>query len=186
MSRRVFASIVLTICTVLFVGMSRVAEADDRPPPSVDYQAQVVETFKSSAGGDVLYRRGWWYTERSNEGFGFDKVYHKHNIEDNQIVDAVVRNPGTTEDVGGGRWVHTGVWQWRQCDVNGNCTVKDQRTVRVVIDYAPWGLAPERGQLGINTAYCQGDLQCPEWINQLSARSNFRGGGGVEYVGKGS
>lgn len=183
---KIFASAAIAIGAVFCAGISGVAEADDQPPPSVDYQAQVVETFKNSVGGDVLYRRGWWYTERPNDGFGFDKVYHKHNIKDNQIVGAVVRNPGTTEDAGGGRWVHTGVWQWRQCDVNGNCVVKDQRTVRVVIDYAPWGLAPDRGQLGINTAYCQGDLQCPEWINQLSARNIASGSTDVMYVGKGS
>lgn len=154
-----------------------------RPPPPVDYQAQVVATFNSSVG-EVLYRRGWWYAETANQGFGFDKIYHKHNIKDKNIVGAVVQNPGTTSDEGGGRYVYTGAWQWRQCDVDGNCVVKDQRTVRVVVDYAPWSLAPARGMLGINTAYCQGDLQCPEWINQLGVGSVR--GSVVAYVGKGS
>lgn len=165
----------VTLC-VTAVG---VAGADDRPPPTVDYQAYVVEHFTNSVGDEVLYRRGWWYPETPGQGFGFDKVYWKHNIKDNQVVGAVVRNPGTVEDAGGGRWVHTGVWQWRQCDSSGNCQVKDQRTVRVVIDYAPWGLAPERGMLGVNTAYCEGDVQCPEWINELGAG---RAGFDVRYV----
>ena len=117
----------------------RVAQAAERPPPSIDYQAYVVERFTNSAGGEVLYRRGWWYSDQPDRGFGFDKVYHKHNVGDNQIVGEVVQKPGNVDEVGGGRWVHQGLWQRRQCDVNGDCTVIDQEIVRVVIDYAPWG-----------------------------------------------
>jgi hypothetical protein len=101
------------------VSASGTAGADDRPPPTADYQAEVVEHFTNSAGDEVLYRRGWWYAEKPGQGFGFDKIYWKHNLKDNQVVGAVVNNPGTVSDEGGGRWVHTGLWQWRQCGTNG-------------------------------------------------------------------
>jgi len=70
----------------------------------------------------------------------------------------------------------------RQCDVNGDCTVIDQEIVRVVIDYAPWGAAPGRGQLGINTEYCEGKTQCPDWLNDLNASRSNTGDGNTDVV----
>lgn len=154
------------LCAGLMVATPGTAVAQ-RPPPSVGYQAHPVEHFVNPTGGEVLYRRGWWYAEQPNNGFGLDKVYHKHGITNNRVVELPVRYPKKMEDAGGGRYVHEGDFVLKECNLSG-CTEKDRRTVRVVIDYAPWSIAPERGHLGINTAYCVGDLVCPGWVNSVS------------------
>lgn len=61
-----------------------------RLPPPVSYQAFVRKVFTNSVGKPVFYRRGWWYPERPKDGFGYDKIFWKHSIKNNQVVAAPI------------------------------------------------------------------------------------------------
>ncbi len=140
-----------------------------RPKPPVSYQAYVRKVFKNSVGGPVFYRRGYWYAETPKEGFGYDKVYWKHNIKNDQVVAAVVGGPMQVLSAGDKVWVHRGEFSRRVCKIGG-CAVRERVWVRAVIDYRPFKLAPNSGMVGVVTAYCEFGKdrpRCPEWINQV-------------------
>ncbi|SDD50133.1 hypothetical protein SAMN05216174_1123 [Actinokineospora iranica] len=40
--------------------------------------------------------------------------------------------------------------------------------------------------LGINSVFCEGQVLCPEWINQLGAGRTVDNGTGIHYVGAAS
>ena len=139
-----------------------------RPEPPVSYQAYVRKVFTNSVGGPVFYRRGFWYAE-TDRGFGFDKVFWKHNIKNDQVVAAVVRGPMEVRNQALGRWAHRGEFARRVCKLSG-CTVSERVWVRVAIDYNPFWGAPKSGMRGVVTAYCEFGKawpRCPEWINQV-------------------
>lgn len=187
MKRSISAGLLLALVSLSLAASNSIAVAQPAPPP-VDYQAEVVATMPNSVGDPVLYRRGWWYAETPNKGFGFDKVFHKHNITNDDVVRYVVGGPIKVENAGNGRWIHWGSFDRRDCGLTG-CTVLETVGVKVVIDYSNWGLAPERGMLGINTAYCEGYVRCPDWVNATApAVPTARGGEGepdVVYNGRG-
>lgn len=68
----------------------------------------------------------------------------------------------------------------RECDSLG-CRDTDFTIIRMVIDYGPWFLAPQYGQLGVLTAYCEEIprvVRCDPWVNDLGAeRSGVQGAG---------
>lgn len=135
----------------------------------MSYQAYVRKVFKNSVGGPVFYRRGFWYSERPDSGFGYDKVFWKHNIKNDQVVAAVVTGPMQVKNQAPGRWAHRGEFAQRVCKLSG-CTVSERVWVTVAIDYNPFWRAPKSGMTGVVTAFCEfGNTRprCPEWINQV-------------------
>lgn len=180
MSRSVRRSAVVLVvtlaCFLSVVGVSA-AEGDPpspgvmaaRPDPPMSYQAYVRKVFKNSVGGPVFYRRGFWYAERPDSGFGYDKVFWKHNIKNDQVVAAVVTGPMQVKNQGLGRWAHRGEFARRVCKLSG-CTVFERVWVRVGIDYNPFWGAPKSGMTGVVTAFCEFGKtrpRCPGWINQV-------------------
>ncbi len=176
MSRPGVILVIVVACLFSVVGVSAAAsEAPEpeamaaRPAPPVSYQAHVRKIFKNSVGGDVFYRRGYWYAETPDAGFGYDKVFWKHNIKNDQVVAAVVRAPMEVINKGNNRWNHRGEFLRRVCKLSG-CTVAERVRVLVAIDYNPFRLAPKSGMLGVVTAFCEFGKdrpRCPEWVNQV-------------------
>ena len=167
---------VVLACSLSVVGVSAAASSPPeagvmaaRPKPPVSYQAYVRKVFTNSVGDPVFYRRGYWYAETPNEGFGFDKVFWKHNIKNDQVVAAVVNGPMRVINLGNNRWNHRGEFDRRVCKLSG-CTVIERVRVLVAIDYNPFKLAPKSGMFGVVTAFCEfrkDRPRCPEWINQV-------------------
>lgn len=127
--------------------------------PSIPYQALIVANFTNSLGGNVHYRRGWH--EGGSTGFGRDKVHLKHGITNDDIVRKVVREPQQAfrdSPSQPGRWVHR-----KEALLIGFSGVTDRVTVRVIIEYHGW---QGPGQMGIVTAYCEGYVVCPSWVNR--------------------
>lgn len=140
-----------------------------RQPPSIEYQAEVVREMTNSTGGQAVLRRGWWYPEFANQGFGYDKIFHKHGITNTDVVAGTVAQPDDVINEGGGRYVHLRTLIEVTCDSVG-CVDTDSTIIRIVIDYSPWNAAPQYGQLGVNTAYCQEEpavVRCDSWVNEL-------------------
>ncbi|WP_139319368.1 hypothetical protein [Pseudonocardia sp. Ae706_Ps2] len=167
---------VVLACLLSVVGVSAAASSPPeagvmaaRPKPPVSYQAYVRKVFTNSVGDPVFYRRGYWYAETPNEGFGFDKVFWKHNIKNDQVVAAVVNAPMQVINKGMNRWNHRGEFLRRVCKLTG-CTVAERVRVLVAIDYNPFERAPKSGMLGVVTAFCElgkSRPRCPEWINHV-------------------
>lgn len=148
------------LLSALSVPMAPPVSAAPAPPP-ISYQEHVVSRLTNSAGDEVVYRRGYWFRENSGGGFGYDKVFHKHNITAIYPVSFVVRSPRVVREESPGVWVHE-----RQFCQTGNghayCVNSDRVTIRVVISYNGW-TGP--GQHGVKTAYCIGMIRCPDWVS---------------------
>ena len=121
----------------------------------------MVRTFANGVGDGVPYRVGYVGGGSSGAGFGQSKVIGKHKITNDEIVGAVVRSPGKTQQQGN-LWVHEK--EARLVSLFGD----DERlTVRVVINYGSW---LGEGRQGVVTAYCIGyNPECPEWVNTAFA-----------------
>lgn len=136
----------------------------------MSYQAYVRKVFTiSSAVRCSIYRRGFWYSERPDSGFGYDKVFWKHNIKNDQVVAAVATGPMQVKNQAPGRWAHRGEFAQRVCKLS-SCTVSERVWVTVAIDYNPFWRAPKSGMTGVVTAFCEfgkNRPRCPEWINQV-------------------
>jgi len=174
------------ILVLAAVGMGLVCGGTQRAsaaPPSIDYQAAVLRQVNDNHGRQVLLRRGY-YDAAVNQGFGYDKMDKKHNLSDAGVALAVVNNPGQSgiqhgpdsdDDAAAGsagdRWWYRGVWQHRQCTADHReCTGPlEQIVVRVIVEFEPWASAPQHGEIGLITAYCEGMTRCPDWINHLQA-----------------
>jgi hypothetical protein len=152
--------LVVATATSLTIGLTEsTAHAAPKPPP-ISYQEAVVENLTNSAGGTVVYRRGWH--AGGGTGFGYDKISRKHNINNVQVVRAVVRYPQVIRQETQTRWVHE-----KQALLMGLGGVSQTLMVRVVIEYGGWA-GP--GQHGVVTAYCVGiQGRCPDWVNRAFA-----------------
>jgi hypothetical protein len=171
------AAALITIALMTLGG--QVAHADP-PPGSIEYQAQVLKRGNDNHGREVILRRGF-YDKPTDSGFGYDKLFWKHNVADRSLPFAVVANPGASgvqpgDDDGdaaagpvGDRWWYEGVWQHRVCDVNHRCDVIESVTMRVIVEFETWQASPQSGDVGMITAYCKGMLRCPDWLNHLQA-----------------
>lgn len=147
---------IVLLGVLLIVGLL-VTPASAAAPPPISYQQEVVARLENSAGGIVLFRRGWHLGGSS--GFGFDKIFHKHGITNKEIVRAVVRYPQIVRRETATRWVHE-----KQALLIGIGGVSQTLLVRVVIEYGGW-MGP--GQHGVVTAYCVGIRgRCPDWVNR--------------------
>jgi len=87
------------------------------------------------------------------------------------VITAVVHNPGDSgiENAQYDRWYYRGPWQHRQCTAASDCRVVDHVVVKVIVEFRDWEQAPQEGEIGVITAYCEGMPQCPDWLNHLQA-----------------
>lgn len=159
------AQVVGVLITVLLVAAPAAADEPLKPPPSFDYQAEVVETFENSAGDPVVLRRGWWYEERPNKGFGFDKIFHKHGITNTAVIASLLKHPESVRELGPGRYNHVKTAKFISCSFEYGClTLKEVSVILAVSYHDFYGY----GQFGVVTAYCDGypyPEKCPSWIN---------------------
>lgn len=148
----------VVVAIALAVGLMAATTAAAAPaPPSIDYQARVVETFVDANGNVVPYRQGWH--AGGSTGFGYDKVAGKHKITNSNVLAATIRSPQEARREGDGRWVYE-----KTAILYGFFTVSDQTTVRVVVSYGSWQ-GPDAQ--GVVTAYCVGYVgPCPEWVDR--------------------
>lgn len=169
--RRRRAPIAVALATAVLCGAGpEVAAA--APPPPVSYQEYVVQVCKNTLNENVYFRRGWWFTDQPNAGFGFDKIYHKHNIRVRDRICRTVREPTKVEPAGGpGGWAHERIFGEFDCRRGRpGCALVRSVVIRVIINYHGW-FGP--GQQGIVTAYCKyldKRPRCDEWINHPGVR----------------
>lgn len=137
-------------------------------PPSISYQAEVVDNFTNSNLDPVRYRRGWWLQESPNKGFGFDKAYWKHALSNNAVVHSAVRHPDSVRHLGGQRWNHTKSALLMQCSYDQIPKCLPDRRVSVLVSIG-YNNFHGYGQQGIVTAFCEGYTECPNWVNRTAS-----------------
>jgi len=172
--RRMPLALALAIAALSVAGGGTAAA---QAPPPASYQAEVVDVCRNTLGEPVNFRRGWWFAQNDRQGFGFDKIYYKHGIQNREIVCRAVRQPTKVEGPfpgsNGGGWAHERIFGEFDCRRGRpGCALVRSIVVRVIINYHGWSLQPDQQQ-GIVTAYCKyADKRprCPAWINNRGVR----------------
>lgn len=153
---------------LLLLALANPAAAAASAPPPPEYQAKVIDQYVNAYGDPIILRQG--YYNPPSKGLGHDKIVGKHNLRNLAVLQEVAENPDTVKGELGNAWVHRTMFALEQCD-NSGCHEVDRRTVRMVIDYDPFALKPSVGQIGIVTAYCEGEVRCVDWINRYGGAS---------------
>ncbi|MDV2992538.1 MAG: hypothetical protein N4J56_002192 [Chroococcidiopsis sp. SAG 2025] len=134
----------------------------DAPPPPGYPVNEIVMSTVDAASRSIIMRRGYW-DANTDRGFGYDKIYHKHNIKN--AVKYVVETPNGSEPEQN-QSVHIYyAWAHRIRCRFLVCQVVDRRQVRVIVDFRYDKSA--KGQKGvINGYYIQNEPRCPDWVDK--------------------
>lgn len=114
-----------------------------------------------------LIRRGYYDAAR-DRGFGFDKVYWKHNLTVG-AVRATTRGAQVRYPIGGTTYNYEADVLRIRCTGSGwarTCKAVEKRVVIAGHDFrtnTPDGLA-----FGIVTAFCRGSIRCPDWVKNAA------------------
>lgn len=146
--------------------------------------ATIVATYHDADGRTVIYRSG---TYNGSTGFGWQKVYQRHNIGSYNAIGFIAHNPDGGVPQGSDR-VYMAYANKLLCNAtHTDCDVVDSLPVKLVVNYAKvstyYGVTIN-GVLGVKTAYCindDGALKCPDWVSP-ALKASFRtvSGGRVE------
>ena len=143
-------------------------------PVVADPNAYTDKEMQSGTSGDGRYwilRRGY-YDADANAGFGWDKIFWKHNITQVSVVRTVIsRSYGIADGA------TTRVYELRSDRIL--CTRRlgpwclnarytgEWTVVRAIVNYRD---DPKIGghnkQKGVITAYCKGVIRCPDWVSR--------------------
>lgn len=149
---------------------SRIVPAEKEYPVN-----EIMAEWDDACGNPVVLRRGYYDTGRER-GFGWDKVYHRHNIAQQFVIaDVVSSSCGEEEDTGTARkyfksyYMKDCAWLTPQkliCE-----DVEPPVRVKVVVESSAVDgegrpLTPDGKQKGVITAFClTGELRCPDWVS---------------------
>ncbi len=126
---------------------------------------QVLWQWKDSLGTPFVLRRGY-YNAATDRGFGFDKVYWKHNLTERAVM-ATTKWPRIRTHIGGTTWNYdtdvlrvrcSGWGPWR------TCKVVEKKVVRAGHDFRKNHAGADAKAFGIVTAFCLGTVRCPDWV----------------------
>jgi len=138
------------------------------PPPGYPTAEKVRPVWRDADARRVVLRRGF-YDHVTGRGFGWDKLYHRHNITNTNLVKFVTKEPSGGEPQGTARVYHA----WSHYVECGRvvCTIKDRTQVRMVVEYgkrATIGGWPAGNPVGVLTGYCvdpRYNPKCPWWVS---------------------
>ena len=169
--RYAFAVVIAVFATLIGPSPDSVAA----PPPKGYPSATVVRTvFNPKLAISIPLRRGF-YDADADAGFGWDKLWNKHNIWDANAFKALGASPTQTWR---GRRVTLKTWAGKMsCGLFG-CKVTKQ--VELNVGVAPYyqksytytykkkkhtvPIATDKSIYGVVTAFCVGTVRCPNWV----------------------
>lgn len=134
---------------------------------------QVLRSETDHCGHKALLRRGYFNGD-SGKGWGFDKMYHKHNLKQTGVFAFIVHNPDCGRLQGGTTQKYDAYAHRIECSLLG-CEVTDIRHVWLSVDRRalyPSEISPEdrrkniSGQKGVITAFCEGEIRCADWVDR--------------------
>jgi hypothetical protein len=130
---------------------------------------QILREADDKCGRHALLRQGYY---NGVQGFGFDKMFHKHNLKHTGVFVFVLGNPNCGTPQGGSTIKYDAYANRVQCGISG-CEVVDIRRIYMPVDYRNDPGIP--GQKGVITAFCfqNGEARCPDWVDQsINLRSD--------------
>ncbi|MFB8004945.1 hypothetical protein [Nocardia sp. NPDC056000] len=139
----------------------------DKPYPINEIEFETTD----KCGNKVILRRGYYDENSKPQGFGWDKINHKHKITNMDTVQQLVESTcGVPEKPGGSTLIYNKTIKMKDCSAWANpremiCTETDTEvTVKMVVETAnPEG---DGKQKGIITAFCEGTVECPSWVSR--------------------
>ena len=137
-----------------------------QPPPGYPSD-EIMATANHATLGPIPLHRGFWDGD-TDQGFGVDKAWNKHNIWSVDAMTKLMRSPNWEKQTNG-NYALRGYAYLIDCQ-GGGCRVADQRELIGVHDgrsYRDWYGWPVGGLMGMRTAYCQnpgGAWACPDWV----------------------
>ncbi|MFC9766605.1 LGFP repeat-containing protein [Rhodococcus jostii] len=127
---------------------------------------------KNQCNVDNILRTG--YYDGSPGSFGYDKMFHKHNIANEALFNEMLREPGCGQPDGPWRTnYHMLIGIRNGCKIGPFfCEEKETQLMFMQIDKNPYTDAPEEPkEKGMVTMYCDfGDprkVECPTWVNRV-------------------
>ncbi|PYI69550.1 hypothetical protein CVV68_00030 [Arthrobacter livingstonensis] len=118
--------------------------------------------YAYGSGFKFPIRRGF-YDATADQGFGWDKVYWKHNITSIAAIQFAMGGPGAWQ---GNDWATSAYANKIVCS-GSTCKVTESIKVLTVSNkgsYSVYYNQPVGGVLGLKTAYCIGYIKCPSWV----------------------
>jgi hypothetical protein len=135
---------------------------------------QVLRKATDHCGHEAVLRRGY-YNRESDKGFGFDKMYHKHNLKRTGVFAFIIGNPdcGTLQNDKTTRRYDAYAHRI-ECGFL-TCEITDIRHVFLTVNYRHDVHA--RGQKGVITAFCEHEEPCANWVDQAINLPAIKGKG---------
>lgn len=183
--RTIKASVILTAICGIALTSALPAQA---APPSKGYPTNEIKAWARDVTGYSYPIRRGFYDSDVDKGFGFDKIYHKHNLRSLGAIQFVFRSPHITYE--GKDVKYTAYANKLRCNTTRTkCTVDASYKVYGIgnkIHENKYYNQPVGGILGVKTTYCIGVIRCPDWatgaldgtLKPLNARSAATGAQG--------
>ena len=174
LTRLVIATLALSLSVATLA-----SPADAAPPPAGYPSATVISvTHNARLGVGIPLRRGF-YDGDQDAGFGWDKLWNKHNIWDANAVKVLAASPSATQQSAGSKRYNLATWTGK-ITCNPLCKVTAQ--VELTLAVAPYyqksytyksrltgknvvvPIATNQTTYGVVTGYCKGTVRCPKWV----------------------
>lgn len=163
---RKFRSVISVLIAAVMAVISAGAATAGQPPPGYP-TAEVMVTANHATLGPIPLHRGFWDSD-TDQGFGVDKAWNKHNIWSVEAMRKLMVSPNWSKQTNG-NYAMRGYAYLIDCQ-GGSCRKTDERELIGVHDgrsYGDWYGWPVGGLMGMRTAYCQnpgGAWACPDWV----------------------
>lgn len=169
----------VAITAGLFGAGAAPASADPTPPSDKwNVKANLLLASKTEGYKTVPLRLGY-YNDRLNRGFGWRKIYSKHNITNLAAIRYVTRSPNRGK-LGAKRWLMTAYARKWHCSA-GRCSLNAIIRVEQVIYFGPIDGNPKPGPFGVNTQYCVGyNPKCPNWVTKALSAADTKASAGAQ------
>lgn len=175
--KRFSSCCIAALLTSLVIVSAESSTSSAAPPPPGYPSSQVMQrTYNPKLRTSIPLRRGF-YDATSDKGFGWDKIWNKHKIDN---LRAIVALSGSTSMKAEGTSRVFFTWAGKYKCQAITCRLEKQQKVRLVAvldhtrtySYKPKGSTSKvtvpigngKEMWGVQTAYCEGMTRCPKWV----------------------
>ncbi|WP_146078865.1 MULTISPECIES: hypothetical protein [unclassified Rathayibacter] len=160
------ASLLIAGIAATGIGLVSTGPAMAAQPPAGYPSTDTFATVSSSTHGSFPIRRGF-YDADIERGWGFDKVFHKHNIWSTNAMKKVMASTNSTLQ-GNGNYNLKAYAGNYDC-VDGRCVLREQVELLGIYNPRSYDLYygwPVGGKMGMQTLYCKqgGEARCADWV----------------------
>jgi hypothetical protein len=156
-------SVLSVVTALLITGPTATARPLPGEGPERHYPVnQILRRATDHCGRDAVLRRGY-FNKSTGAGFGFDKMYHKHNLKRTGVFAYIIRNPNCGSPQSDTTRRYEAYAHLISCGLL-SCEVAEIRRVFLVVNYRNDPKIP--GQKGVITAFCENQVRCADWVDR--------------------